>query len=137
MPLLSKQPGSIRTFFAIRHEIAAEGVHVDTAVAGTEERMFAFAELLLVDREPQGMGIRKRSGLIPAEQRLLEDRTAYEPHRRPPVATLSVVARQRRSVQTRIPGAAIFSWDDGEVCGAERLPFPCGRRWIARAARDG
>jgi len=47
-----KNVAFIRAFFAIRHELAAKGVHVDAAIAGVAERIFAFAKLLFVDGEP-------------------------------------------------------------------------------------
>jgi hypothetical protein len=63
----------VGTLFAIRHKIAAEGVHINAMATAFEERMFAFAQLLFVDREPPNVKIRiGRFALV--EQRLLEER---------------------------------------------------------------
>jgi hypothetical protein len=62
-----KNVAFIRTLFAIGYEIAPEGVHVDAAIAGVAERMFAFAKLPFVDGEPLHVGTRGVCGLAAIE----------------------------------------------------------------------
>src|SRR5450759_4614641 len=64
-----KHVALIRTFFAIRHEITTEGVHIDEAIFRVRERVFAWSKLLFVDREPPCIGV---DGLAGGGQEQLE-----------------------------------------------------------------
>jgi hypothetical protein len=73
MPLVQKNVAFVRTIFAIRHEITAEGVHVNPAITGIAECIFGCVKFPFIDCQPSLMRIRKVCGLAPIEQRLLEE----------------------------------------------------------------